>query len=146
MGILTRTIILSIFLILAGCKAHKSRTVRFKTTIGISDINIRLKIPKGFREVALKRGNQLEKQFWYPDSSVIYVTANDVPVLNYENLRASGQYTKRQLSEDTLSLRGKGKNGLYWKDFKLKEGSIGYVNVSKSNLPIIDKSIRNATK
>ncbi len=45
------------------------------------------------------------------------------------------------MENDTLTLQGKDKFGRYWKNKKLKEISIGYLNVPESRKIDFDKAI-----
>lgn len=87
-------------------------------------------VPKGYQLNSWTGGYENEKQYWYPDSSVFYITKeHGLPSINYENIRAvEGANANRMLS-DTLTLQGKDKQGLYWKDIKQIGFSYGFSRV-----------------
>lgn len=87
-------------------------------------------IPKGYTFKGLSGGYEDEKQYWFSDSSVFYITKeHGLPSLNYNNIRnLEGANAKRMLA-DTLTLQGTDNNGLYWKDIKQKNFSYGYSKV-----------------
>lgn len=103
-------------------------------------------IPKKF-EIKYVRGDgedKMEKQFWYSDSSVIYVSDFENN-LNYDNIRAlSSLYAKDAKAfvfRDTLMLEGNTKTGLYWKNIRYNNVSIGYNNVKLQQKSIYDQSL-----
>lgn len=132
-------------LCLVGCILQQDFTkVKFRTIYGNTPIKINMIIPKGYKEKVLLMGNDLEKQYWYSDSSVIYITASDLPLINYHRIRATGRSGDRLHFYDTLTLYGIDKQGIYWKDIKIKPvGSIGYVSVGKEKVEKFEKALKS---
>lgn len=132
-----------LILVLVSCSSmHDYSKISYRTEIANIPVKIKMDIPKGYEELVLIRGSELEKQFWYKDSSVIYITASRVPLINYEHITATGKYGERQFLNDTMSLTGLDNRGFYWKDIKIKSGgSIGYANVSKPNKEKFEKAL-----
>lgn len=104
-------------------------------------------IPKGYEENNLKRSLESEeKQFVYSDTSMIYITNEEgTPITNYKNIDSDSIAIQRSflalMENDTLTLQGQDKSGKYWKNKKLKEISIGYLNVPESRKADFDKAI-----
>ncbi len=141
----TKYVVWLILILFLGCSMQQKTThIKYRTIIGNTPIKINMKIPQGYNEKVLERGNELEKQFWYPDSSVIYITASESPLINYEKIRATGKSGDRQFLYDTLTLNGFSEDSLYWKDIKIKTGgSIGYANVTKDQKEKFEKALES---
>ena len=122
------------------------KNVSFSHRIGFKKYTYKMAIPKKF-EIKYVRGDgedKMEKQFWYSDSSVTYVSDFENN-LNYDNIRAlSSLYAKDAKAfvfRDTLMLEGKTKTGLYWKNIRYNNVSIGYNNVNLQQKSIYDQSL-----
>jgi hypothetical protein len=86
-----------------------------------------------------------EKQYTYSDSSIIYISDFNINV-NYNNLVKSNKYEKyfvAFLNGDTISLSGTTDNGLYWRNIRFKNVSIGYLNVKENHKLEFDKSLNS---
>lgn len=90
-------------------------------------------VPKeGYKDELIVSGShETEHRVVYQDSSIIYLTNDEAgSALNYDNIqKISDKQQTGKLFVDTLSLEGQTKEGLYWKEVKLDEISVGYVNV-----------------
>ena len=100
------------------------------------------KVPKGYQFRGIKADAEAgsEQQYWYTDSSVIYVTdfggtINEANIRNQENA-----YGKRLVS-DSISLNGTDSKGNHWKEIKYKGVLYGYSNVPKDKMQIFEKAI-----
>lgn len=88
----------------------------------------------------------LEKQFWYSDSSVVYISdfSNN---LNTENIRASGftqeklkfMLMQSEMKADTLVLVGRNQQGFFWKEISIGRTQFGYLNVPSNKIKDFDK-------
>ncbi len=128
-----RISILSIILVIVGCGSIHT-IIKFQKK-GL--MKLKMKIPEDYIFEGLQGDQEVEHRYWYPDSSVIYITSFE-NTLNYEDIREQGTYYNRFKSyhnNDTLTLRGISSNGLYWQDKLLKNGvTIGYSKVPKNDL------------
>lgn len=107
-------------------------------------------VPKGYTyEMRIAGDHEYEQQYYYPDSSVFYVTSSN-NTSNYEEIRVQGTYHDRfdaLYKGDTLLLKGIDKCGLYWKDRLLESGvTIGYSNVSSNRKNEFDKCVLSIRK
>ncbi|PKP46655.1 MAG: hypothetical protein CVT94_13970 [Bacteroidetes bacterium HGW-Bacteroidetes-11] len=125
-----------------------------------------LDLPKGFSLKGFSISTENENHYIYDDSSFIYITKfKNTP--NYYNIKKMGdsilnfrfqneelvseinQLTNQTIINplpDTLELSGKQENGLYWKDLKVGEISVGYVNVKPEEVFLFDKTISTLRK
>jgi hypothetical protein len=110
-----------------------------------------MKLTKSFELRKYLAGGEVgeSNEFWYKDSSVIYIT--DFPnSLNYDNIQSSGYGYERfefKMGDkakfgDTLVLSGITKNNLYWKEILVKNISIGYMNVTQNKKEIFDNVLK----
>jgi hypothetical protein len=99
-------------------------------------------IPAGYEEDIAISIHDFERLFWYPDSSVIYITSG-TSLINIEKMDAleGGLFFSREALLDTLTLSGVDRAGLYWKDVKLGLVSAGYANVSSKKKDEYDRAI-----
>lgn len=136
-------ILFAVFLL--GCKGmYRNVKYQFNKTE-----EIKIRIPKNYVFEGLQGDHELEHRYWYPDSSVIYITtfAN---TMNYEEIRRQNTYYNRinaLNSNDTLTLKGININGLYWKDILLKSGiTIGYSRIPRNRIEEFEKAILSINK
>ena len=115
-----------------GFKTIKVITYEYETGTE-KKIKYLMDVPKeGFEnELIISGSHETEHRVVYKDSSTIYLTNDEVgSVLNYDNIKKiSDKQQTGKLFVDTLSLEGQTEEGLYWKEIKLDEISVGYVNV-----------------
>lgn len=106
--------------------------------------------PEGYvQEIHYFNEHGYGQEYIYPDSSKFYVlTFTDTD--NYENIRNQGTYNLRFWAlhtNDTMTLSGKTKDKLYWKDRLLKCGiTIGYTKVKLDKKKHFDQSIYSIKK
>lgn len=117
-----------------------------KTTFSTAIVNAKISVPKGFEKKIIIHGNDIEHRFIYPDSSVFYITEEEgTPSINYRNIDNDSTAIQKSflalMENDTLTLSGKDQYGKYWKNKKLKEISIGYLNASKNRKGDFEESI-----
>ncbi|AMR34229.1 hypothetical protein A0256_23645 [Mucilaginibacter sp. PAMC 26640] len=117
-------------------------------------------LPKGFKLITLIGGhNELENQYVYSDSSYIYISDFGGSTLNDKNIRSLGdsiankrfegtelkakiaKQLGRQYEPETMILQGRMANGLYWKDIRILNLSIGYVSVSEIKKSEFEKAL-----
>ena len=110
-----------------------------------------MNIPVKYKLIYSGSESILECQYWYGDSSVIYIT-NSISSINEEKVTTEiGELGFRgMLSTRDTTMMGIDENGLYWKDIELNlgmylTGCIGYANVSKEKKDIFD-NILNTTR
>ena len=149
-----KLLLFNLFLIF-GCSSRQyladSEVLKFKGTffkednqeyIGVYYLNI----PKGgVLDKKIHTGDyHSEFRVNYPDSSIIYITNNEVrgSVLNFENRVRQGfdVYRKEHLL-DTISVSAQLLNGDYWRETILGQVVVGYINVPSNKTERYDKSI-----
>ena len=110
-----------------------------------------MKLPKGFELKKYQAGGEVgeSNEFWYKDSSVIYITDFDNS-LNHDNIQSSDYGSKRfefKMRDkikfgDTLVLSGVTKQNLHWKEILVKDISIGYMNVTQDKKEIFNIALK----
>lgn len=125
-----------------------------------------LDLHKNFTFYGLSISTENENRYIYDDSSFIYITKfKSTP--NYYNIKKMGDsifnlrfQNEELVSEinrltnltivkplpDTVELSGKQDDGLYWKDIKMGEISLGYVNVKPEKVYLFDKAVTTLRK
>ncbi|MEJ0055868.1 MAG: hypothetical protein WDN75_09590 [Bacteroidota bacterium] len=103
-----------------------------------------LSVPKGGKLLTVTGSHEKEIEVSYPDSSFIYITneANGGSHLNYKNVSSLGKdvYTNKLL-KDTLLLQGSQSDGRFWKESKIGQIVVGYVNASPDKKEEYDKAL-----
>ncbi|MBZ9730477.1 hypothetical protein LB467_12350 [Salegentibacter sp. JZCK2] len=80
----------------------------------------------------------------YADSSIIYYTNDDaIATPNFKNYETIGWqgFDLLNKNKDTV-VYGQQGNGLFWKEIKVGEEFIGYLNVSPADKELFNKSIK----
>lgn len=106
----------------------------------------KMNIPNGYKLLRWTGGHEDQCEYWYPDSSVIYLTKDlGSSTINDKNIRRQeGACAKRLqafLENDTITLSGIDTVGLYWKEIKQKTICLGYARVPKEKKEIFDKAL-----
>lgn len=107
-----------------------------------------MELPKGrCKEVYLNGGSDHEQRYYYSDSSFIFIT-NSPTTCNQNYIEESSDYLKyfnAFLNNDTITIKGKSKSGLYWQDKRIGERGIiiGYSGANKSELLKYEKAINS---
>jgi hypothetical protein len=108
-----------------------------------------LNVPKGGKLLTVTGSHEKELEVSYPDSSFIYITndANGGSHLNYRNVSSldEGTYSNKLL-KDTLLLQGSQNDGRFWKENKMGQIVVGYVNVSSDEKAEYDKALASLRK
>jgi hypothetical protein len=161
-----KKLIVYFFLVInIGCSLEKETViVKYRSTRS-SQIYY-LDVPIGFAFKGYGVTIESENQYIYNDSSFIYIS-NFKNTPNYYNIKELGDsifqfrfQNEELVSElnqliaksifnplpDTFELSGQQKSGLYWKDIKLGQISVGYVNVPKEKRAIFDEAIESTRK
>ena len=123
-------------------------------------------LPKGFTFNGLSISLENENHYIYNDSSFFYITKFKTTP-NYYNIKKMGdsifnfRFQNEELASeinrltnqtiinplpDTIELSGQQNNGLYWKDLKVGEISVGYVNVKPEEVFLFEKAISTLRK
>ena len=125
-----------------------SRTINYKVYESENQRKhiYKMKIPKGFKLLRWTGGHEDQCEYWYQDSSVIYLTKDlGISTINDRNIRnQDNAYAKRLhafLANDTLSLEGLDSKGLFWKEIKSKTICFGYANVTKEKKAVFDEAL-----
>lgn len=143
-----------IFSILSSCASEEKITFRHYE-ISVNDqrkVEYILKIPKGYTCRVITANYDIEKQYWYEDSAVVYISNMfNFPSLNYDNIKAQkdayGKHFEASIiEEDTLTLEGVDSTGLLWKNKHLKDINIGYANVPSEKKETFDKILKSINK
>lgn len=157
-----KIIISAILALIVGCSSQKDLvTVKYQPTK--ESQNYYLDLPKNYSFVQYSISNQIENQYIYNDSSFIYIT-NFKNTPNYFNVKSLGdsiadyRFQNEKLTSqinqfldstiiiplpDTIELKGVQANGLFWKDYKIGNVSVGYVNVPIENKSTFNKAINS---
>lgn len=106
-------------------------------------------IPKKYRKKRLMREGLCEYDFFYKDSSVLYIST-DVWIgsqINFSNRASIGHsaYFKESLN-DTIVISGIQKNGTYWKESILGNILVGYANVPFNRKEQFDQIVFSLSK
>lgn len=108
-----------------------------------------LRVPKGGKLLTVSGSHEKELEVSYPDSSFIYITndANGGSHLNYKNVSSLSKdvYTNKLL-KDTLLLQGSQNDGRFWKEIKMGQIVVGYVNASPDKKEEYDKALASLRK
>jgi len=90
-----------------------------------------------------EEGHGTEYQFWFSDSSVLYINDSEqVSLLNYEKLyEQKDNYFNRQFVTDSIKTSGTDTFEMRWEDHKLNGISIGFTNVSERKLQAFRASL-----
>jgi len=125
-----------------------SKTISYKVYEGGKRTKhiYKMKVPSGYKLLRWTGGHEDQYEYWYPDSSVIYLTKDlGSSTINDENIRRQeGAYAKRFLAflgNDTITLEGANVVGLYWKEIKQKTICFGYARVTKEKKAVFDKAL-----
>lgn len=141
--------------ITAGCMSEQK--IMFKhyesENANQKKVTYYLSIPKNYRIVTFQASGEAgaEQQYWYPDSSVIYITSMEgLPTINQDNIKSQEGASEKRFraftNDDTLTLSGKDRKGFLWKDTKLKGVSIGYANVPLDKESIFCTALKSIDK
>lgn len=127
---------------IVSCKATQESNIIYSSNV----IKAKATVPEGFTKEIIEAGQNTEHHFLYSDSSLIYITDEQgTPTINYKNINNDSIAIQKSflasMENDTLTLQGKDNLGRYWKNKKLKEISIGYLNVTESRKADFDKAI-----
>ena len=122
-----------------------------------------LDVPSNYSFKGNGISREIENKFIYNDSSFIYITnfkntpnynnifnlGDSIAQIRFQNALLSTEINKLMDSviitpiPHTIELSGIQKDGLYWKDVKNGDISIGYVNVQLKNKEIYDNAINS---
>lgn len=144
-----RLILYSLFtVIFSSCNAQKKLITKKMSfpTIGKHSI----KIPKGTSdEKLIKGGHGGEYQYWYSDSSVVYISTDEgSATLNAERAKnkidANAEKAIAELKNEDIEVSGKVGNQ-YWKEKQIHEGrvKIGYLNVNEEKKELFDNALKS---
>ncbi|HNS12469.1 MAG TPA: hypothetical protein PKM97_07605 [Bacteroidia bacterium] len=137
-----------VFILTFGQCSTETKTIRYKSYD--RDANktavYTLQIPKGYKLFTWTGDHVRQQEYWYSDSSVIYLTNNlGSNAINESNIRQQeGAYAKRFqafLSNDTITLSGVDSIGKYWKEVKLQKICLGYAGVENEKLEIFERAL-----
>lgn len=149
-----------VLVLLTSCTVNRDlNTVRYNHR---DDLKYSIDVPKDYEVKGYEVTTEIERRYVYDDSSYIYIT-NFTHTPNYENIELLGdsilQYRFQNeelvtevneiLGKEELTvlprrfeLSGKNRKSLFWKDIKIGEVSIGYVNVPREKKELYDKSLK----
>ncbi|WP_091549562.1 hypothetical protein [Thermoflexibacter ruber] len=109
-------------------------------------VKYELILPKNFKKSVVTGSHELEYNFLYSDSTVFFIS-NDKKngsFANYERYRKYGSNINLvYVTQDTVFLEGVNKVGKFWREIKLKNVIIGYINADSSKKVAFDNSIKN---
>ncbi len=138
----------SCFVVL-GCNAVNSyKKIIFIHREGNTKVKYILKIPNDFtlKIVHVEGEERYEKQFWYNDSTVFYIS-DLFHNINYGNIKEDeGEYAKdfkAYCLNDTITLKGKNSNGFAWLNKRIGSVCIGYNNAPSDIKNVFDKAMQS---
>lgn len=141
--------------IIAGCVSGQRVMFEHYESEGDIQKKVRyhLNVPKNYRLVTFHASGEAgrEQQYWYPDSSVIYITSMEgLPTINHDNIKkqkaASVNRFGAFINGDTITSSGIDQRGYLWKDIMLNNVSVGYANVRPENESVFDAVLNNIHK
>lgn len=137
-------IALIILICLTSCTTMKeTNKIRFVYYDGLKKHKIIMNIPKGSKLIKITAGGEGEEhRYWYPDSSVLYLSSiRGSATLNELLINRQQDYYNKRFMSDTASFTGTDEKGNYWKE--MKNGSLfyGYSNVPIDKKKIFDEAI-----
>lgn len=117
--------------------------VKFKTYEGGNKVRYLLYVPEGYELSKAKDPHYQEHRAKYPDNSIIYIT-NDEKSGGSINTAKVDEFGDaiflRILDNDTLDIEGF-KNGTHWRERKMNQIVVGYINVLPNKKKAYDKAI-----
>ncbi len=150
-------------LLLISCTTNSNIGIVF---VGSKKEKFTMDVPKNYHFIRHQITWEKEDYYIYKDSAYIYISDFDISP-NYNNIANLGdsilsyRFQNKELYRevnnllgedrfkivsDTLELYGINVNGLFWKDIKIGNISIGYNNVSEEEKVIYDKAINTFKK
>jgi hypothetical protein len=134
--------LITLLVLIFSCKSTQGVNITYQT----NSIKAKVEIPDNFKKEIIEKGQDVEYRFSYSDLSMIYITdESSTPELNYNNIDNDTTAIQKNflasMENDTLTLEGKDKSGRFWKNKKLKNISIGYLNVPEVRKSEFDKAI-----
>jgi hypothetical protein len=106
-------------------------------------------LPKGYSQTITSGDHAFCYSFTYPDSSIFYIST----FANTDNYRAITEqglqpnWSAAIRYNDTITVSGQDKNGLYWKDQRLQDGTIfGYSKASKAKAIVFNQAFETIRK
>lgn len=102
-----------------------------------------MNIPRDYSFKGLSGSSEKEQQYWYADSSVLYMT-EFINSPNYDvlkNLVSDWALSEAYRNRDTMNFSGRNSLGLYWRERKLRHVAVGYKNVRPEKVVMFDKII-----
>lgn len=147
-NILSKFVVSCICIVCVSCiHGDKVRFVNYSASRNqtIEKQSFTLKIPKGYKRLAISDGCGDGKvySYCYNDSSILYMTNTMSP--NYDNIEGQGLLSKlanykfnRHDLTDTLDMSGIDSSGACWRELRIGEVSIGYMNVPYAKKPQFD--------
>lgn len=164
----TMNIILLLFMVSACAGGQGFTTIKYEKESVIEPSKeemYSMKVPKGYKLKKLVGGHkEIEKQYIYPDSSIVYIGDFRSGMLNYNNILSLGDSIAnarfesielkakalhsigKEFTPDTVTLQGQTKEGLYWKDIRIGYLSIGYTNVPKERKDEFEQALSSFSK
>ena len=105
-----------------------------------------MQLLRNYNYLKVLGSHEEEHRFLYSDSSCIYITndSKSGSPLNYINAKTFGaEIYSKKLLQDTLIIEGRQSDGRLWKESKLGDITVGYVNVSKVNAPLYNDALNS---
>ncbi|MFY0256378.1 hypothetical protein ACDQ55_20775 [Chitinophaga sp. 30R24] len=105
-----------------------------------------MRVPKDFKLVKIYTGGEGEEyNYWYSDSSLIYISdAKGNASFNEQLIRQQEGAYSRKFMSDSIMLKGTNKKGNYWKEIKYKGLLYGYSNVPPDKRELYDNVMLSA--
>jgi hypothetical protein len=111
------------------------------------EIKYKYNVPDGYRLRIWTGGYEDAHEFWYPDSSVFYITKErGLPSLAYYNIRAIPNAYAKSMLFDTITFSGIDSANRAWKHVEAENFSYGYSNVSNANVEVFEKILLQIEK
>ena len=132
---------LSLPLLLSCCSYKNLSLVTYKT-------KYTLNILRGYELTKFSDYHGIKEYYaTYPDSSVVYLTAEKGGIANADKLSKYGSnISLKMLIADTLTLHGIDKKGFYWREQKMADIIVGYYNVPEVRKREFDTYLESLTR
>lgn len=144
-------LLIVLFILFGGCSGHELCYKEEYYFYSDSSLQYNIYIPCKYYDKVVVSEEAFEYNYWYADSSVIYVsTFHGAPSLNYDNIRSINDNFYKLLNafygSDTLVIEGTDKKGNIWKNITIHKTNYGYVNVPPNKVNLYDRALKSFRK
>lgn len=142
-----RLFILTLVFYSVSCGSIKNTitTIKLRYNEGPTEYFIQMDIPGKFNLIKIGTGGEgKEYQYWYTDSSMIYISdADGISTVNDSIVRIKKNRNYTQNRNDSIFVTGLAANGKYWLEREFKGLRYGYFNVSSNKKQLYDNAVKS---